>query len=789
MFEEYRQREQAANLSTHTPEPSRRFNSICYDDDDDYDYEERTIPLNDIIPQIPPSIESDEFIKSNVEDLVPIPIEFEDTSGSDKYISSDVNPLFDEVLENIKSKDSYDSNLDEPNLLITHLFDANKDDCFHSGSDVDKINDFEEGYYYSEGDILYLKSLLNDDLVHHNPSIPKMSVVSIFEGFIDEPPLEENDDLFDLEFKNEEWKKILYDAQIDDLMSEDTNFDPEICVKFFSPTYDSLPFEDRHYLFFTYVVRILLLYFTYPMVQGLTRNKKRKGKAKIHGTDFNDDPIVTDFMEKIGTKRTRDSGRLMKLKQANGFGNFVEFKVDGIPSKLGLYVVDKFDAKKMEIKSAEGSLKITKNLISEMLGIRNEGIGIMAEEGNINEEMLLREREDEELNSGGFGFGEIEGPFVKQEDPMPDNIEKLNKHVNSIIKEKSGFEKTLDATEYIFPGKLAGFFERYMDALKYQGCRKEGSGNANISDANRATDAQADEQNNEGASFVSVQDMIGEGAISLGDEHADIGMDQEGTVDDNKFGSPTLYNMGPETQTLANELVDKLSNEKRFGSPTLYNMGPETQEEDVVTPVTTTHKSNLASEISNPVPLRPIPLRVCPPGTAVGRLRRDIDKRPVTISKVRKSPFIGRVVDADGSLNAEEKGSQNTCLKFDNGGHKFLFVVDPKNSRPLLIDHEKNEKIVRKRVKKKIRTRENLTVASMLQEDFRQYLMVKNHKKAGNFIGSEIEVREFDWQTNSMETEAGIFVMWHMETCMGMGMDELNCCLAGTTRKQKNNFF
>nr|GFA90930.1 major facilitator superfamily domain, general substrate transporter [Tanacetum cinerariifolium] len=78
---------------------------------------------------------------------------------------------------------------------------------------------------------------------------------------------------------------------------------------------------------------------------------------------------------------------------------------------------------------------------------------------------LLRERDDEEFNSGGFGFCKIEG-------------------------------------------KLAGFFERYVGALKYQGCRKEGSGNANKSDANRAADAQADGQNNEGASFVSVQAMI-----------------------------------------------------------------------------------------------------------------------------------------------------------------------------------------------------------------------------------------------------------------------------------------
>nr|GEZ32114.1 hypothetical protein [Tanacetum cinerariifolium] len=51
-----RQREQTANLSTHTFEPLRRFNYICYDDDDDYDYEESIIPLNEIISQLPSSI-------------------------------------------------------------------------------------------------------------------------------------------------------------------------------------------------------------------------------------------------------------------------------------------------------------------------------------------------------------------------------------------------------------------------------------------------------------------------------------------------------------------------------------------------------------------------------------------------------------------------------------------------------------------------------------------------------------------------------------------------------------
>nr|GFB05602.1 hypothetical protein [Tanacetum cinerariifolium] len=105
-----RQREQAANLSTHTPKPSQHFKSFFYDDDD-YDYEESTFPLNENVSQLPPSNaitpvlltlelddslimrneelstspekESDGVIKSSVEDLVLIVSESEDTFESD----------------------------------------------------------------------------------------------------------------------------------------------------------------------------------------------------------------------------------------------------------------------------------------------------------------------------------------------------------------------------------------------------------------------------------------------------------------------------------------------------------------------------------------------------------------------------------------------------------------------------------------------------------------------------------------------------------------------------------
>ncbi|GJZ55165.1 reverse transcriptase domain-containing protein [Tanacetum coccineum] len=253
----------------------------------------------------------------------------------DEYISSDVNPLFDEVLEDIECKDSYDSNLDESTFLVTPLSDSNEDECL---TPVDEI----------------------EFLPHPDPSI---SIVSILKGFTNEPPLEENDDLFDLESKGNEWKKILYDAPIDDvifdpggdideinaflyidistdiedgyhdsegdilylesLLSNDTiltlppkvflDHDPrslgdindlKIMVKIFDPgihenfyflTYVSLPFEYRHYLSLTYVIRNFLPYFTNPVDSSLlysSRNEDTIFDPGISAFHFSLEPVA-----------------------------------------------------------------------------------------------------------------------------------------------------------------------------------------------------------------------------------------------------------------------------------------------------------------------------------------------------------------------------------------------------------------------------------------------------------------------------------------------------------------
>nr|GEX62466.1 hypothetical protein [Tanacetum cinerariifolium] len=150
-----------------------------------------------------PEKESDKFIKSSVEDLVLIPSESEDTFGSD---SECILPSCDDFssINIFKEKSVTFSNL---------LFDLNddftsSDDESLSDEDVPKDNvkiysnplfEFDDEYISSDVNPFFL--MMCDDvelLLYRDPSTPIMSVVSILEGFTDEPPLEENDDLFDL---------------------------------------------------------------------------------------------------------------------------------------------------------------------------------------------------------------------------------------------------------------------------------------------------------------------------------------------------------------------------------------------------------------------------------------------------------------------------------------------------------------------------------------------------------------------------------------------------------------
>ncbi|GKE47475.1 hypothetical protein Tco_1478733, partial [Tanacetum coccineum] len=267
---------------------------------------ESTIPLNEIISQIPLSIaiilvlltmepedslimrdenlstipekESEKVIKSSVGDFVPIPSESENTSESDSecdlpscddFSSIDIprgnsmtfsNPLFDANddftssddkslpgEEDIENKDSYVSNLDEPAYLVTTLFYANEDECFDPRGDIDEIDAFLDIDVSTDLEDDYYDS--EGDIIYLESLLIKDTTHNLpLEVFLDIEPKSLNDE-----------------PDFDNLKSMVKVFDPGIHEKKFSPTHVKLPFEDRHYFSFMFAIIIFLPYLTYSV--------------------------------------------------------------------------------------------------------------------------------------------------------------------------------------------------------------------------------------------------------------------------------------------------------------------------------------------------------------------------------------------------------------------------------------------------------------------------------------------------------------------------------------------
>ncbi|GJT16899.1 reverse transcriptase domain-containing protein [Tanacetum coccineum] len=92
----------------------------------------------------------------------------------DNFTSSNENPLFNEIDEDVENENSNVSNSDEPVLLNTPLSD--KVESSDPEDDIDEIDaflamevssNFEEGYFDSEGDVIFLENLLSDDTTHN----------------------------------------------------------------------------------------------------------------------------------------------------------------------------------------------------------------------------------------------------------------------------------------------------------------------------------------------------------------------------------------------------------------------------------------------------------------------------------------------------------------------------------------------------------------------------------------------------------------------------------------------
>nr|GEZ62523.1 hypothetical protein [Tanacetum cinerariifolium] len=247
------QQEQWAYLSTH---PSKRLTSFCYDDDDDEDYTsaithdepvlsteepDNSLSMGDKHLDTIPATESDEFIKSSVENLILILSEPEgildhrcdvpshDNSSPLDISKDQIEDFFDsEVMEIVTPKvRGIKASNDNPILFYDPIICGTPPNLTPSGKsdfflEVDAFlvvedeptsSQFPKSYLNPEGDMLLLEAFINDD--HSSDFKTKSSSTSL------NSLLEETNN-FDNSFPEfTTFSKVLFDAEYESNSSDD----------------------------------------------------------------------------------------------------------------------------------------------------------------------------------------------------------------------------------------------------------------------------------------------------------------------------------------------------------------------------------------------------------------------------------------------------------------------------------------------------------------------------------------------------------------------------------------
>nr|GEY13429.1 hypothetical protein [Tanacetum cinerariifolium] len=259
--------EQWAYLSTH---PSKCLHSLCYDDDDDEDYTSAITPDEPVLSTEEPdnslsmgdehldtilAMESDGFIKSSVEDLIPIPSEFEgipehmcDVPSHDNSppldISKDQFEDFSDFNEEFSSTDADSFSFDKIDyveasppdselvsskvmeIVIPEVggIEASNDnpipfyDPIISGTPPN-LTPLGESDFFLEGDMLLFEAFLNDD---HSFDFKTKSSSASLNSLLEET---NNFDISLTEFTT--FSNVLFDAKYESDSSNDQSCSDE----------------------------------------------------------------------------------------------------------------------------------------------------------------------------------------------------------------------------------------------------------------------------------------------------------------------------------------------------------------------------------------------------------------------------------------------------------------------------------------------------------------------------------------------------------------------------------
>nr|GEZ90807.1 hypothetical protein [Tanacetum cinerariifolium] len=201
--EKFLQQEQWAYLSTH---PLKQLTSFCYDDDDDEDYTSAITPDKPVLsteePDNSPSMgdehldtipatESDEFIKSGVENLISIPSESEgipehmcDVPSHDNSPSLDVSK--DQIEDFSESNEEF-SSIDDDSFSIDKIdyVEASPPDSELVRSEVIDIVIPEVGGIDDDILLTIKDDILREKLLNVNLLISKIEALNSFKDFFD----------------------------------------------------------------------------------------------------------------------------------------------------------------------------------------------------------------------------------------------------------------------------------------------------------------------------------------------------------------------------------------------------------------------------------------------------------------------------------------------------------------------------------------------------------------------------------------------------------------------------
>nr|GEZ62154.1 hypothetical protein [Tanacetum cinerariifolium] len=193
---EYRDEEQWAYLSTH---PSKHLTSFCYDDDDDEDYTSAITPDEPILSteeldnslsmgdehlDTIPATESDEFIKSGVKNLIPIPSESE---GIPEHmcdvLSHDNSPPLDiskDQIQDFSESNEEFSSIDDDSFSIDDIdcVEASPPDSELVSSEVMKIVIPEVGGIDDDILLTIKDDILREKLLNVNLLIAKIEALN-----------------------------------------------------------------------------------------------------------------------------------------------------------------------------------------------------------------------------------------------------------------------------------------------------------------------------------------------------------------------------------------------------------------------------------------------------------------------------------------------------------------------------------------------------------------------------------------------------------------------------------